>query len=121
MNIMIIDDDTGVTTTTQAILEDAGHTVSVRFNALGTMAKILKERPQLLLLDLEMPSLNGLQLAKIVRQRISDTIVILYSGRSEKELEALARECGAQGWLCKGASPSALIDYVARFASTSSQ
>jgi DNA-binding response OmpR family regulator len=117
MNIMIVDDDPGVTAAAQAILEDAGHVVSVHLNALGTMARILNERPDLVLLDIEMPSLNGLQLAGIVRRRMSTTTVVLYSGKSNEELETLAAECGAHGWLCKDTPPRKMLAYIARFAS----
>lgn len=116
MHIMIVDDDIGVATTAQALLEDAGHKVTVRSSALGTMAKVLNLRPQLLLLDIEMPSLNGIQLAGIVRRRAADTVVVLYSGRSADELEVLAVECGAQGYLCKDTSPRKLLEYIESFA-----
>lgn len=115
MRIMIVDDDAGITSTTQAVLESAGHVVSARTSALGTMRSILDERPDLVLLDIAMPSLSGTGLADIVRRRAADTIVVLFSGRSDDELESLARECGAHGWVCKGTPPRALLDYIERF------
>lgn len=119
MKIMIVDDSKVIIKMTKVILQHARHEVVARLESvagsrpLETMASIVSERPRLLLLE---PSLNGVQLAKLVRLRSPDTIVVLYSFRSDAELSELAAECGAHGYVNKLSSAQVLLDYVEKIA-----
>lgn len=59
------------------------------------------EHPDLVLMDLAMPGLNGLEAARRIKQRPHAPKVIIVTLRNEPEFRALARDAGADGFLLK--------------------
>lgn len=100
--VMIIDDDEIILEITRDWLESSGYEVSLRQSAIGTMAAIMRERPDVLLVDVSMPALDGTAIASMISgPQKHSPIVILYSGRSQSELDQLASRCGAFGGIPK--------------------
>lgn len=101
--MLVVDDDRTSLLVTQAVLEDAGYAVTIRDQALGTSAIIMKERPDIVLLDVEMPGLNGDRIIQLMqRQRHGLAIkFILYTGARVDELERLVSSTGANGGIVK--------------------
>ncbi len=97
--VMVVDDDPVVLEVTRERLEAAGFEVTVRDASLGTSAAVLRERPDFLLLDVNMPALGGEALAKMLSRTTAEigTGVILYSGGDPDKLAQLAHQTGALG------------------------
>ena len=113
MKVLLVDDDPVVLEVTRAVLQSLGHEVVTRDHALGTTAVICTERPQVVLMDVQMPGVSGDELIRIVRDRglLADdqrTVFILYSGRSSEELERLVADTGALGAIQKTDNPVAM-------------
>ncbi len=100
---MVVDDDAVILALIKEWLEDAGYSVTVRDQALGTAQWVLREKPDFVLLDVKMPALSGAEITQIIRrdQAASNSAVILHSGMEADALEALARSTGALGALQK--------------------
>jgi len=96
-NILVVDDDVVVLEVTRERLEGAGFSVVTRSSALGTSAFIRKEKPNYILLDVNMPSLSGDALAKLLAEGAPRPRVILHSSQERTTLAALAEQCGAIG------------------------
>jgi DNA-binding NtrC family response regulator len=94
---LVVDDDRVVLEVTRDRLERAGFEVVTRESALGTSVFIMKERPDFVLLDVNMPGLSGDALAKLLRGRDPKSRVILHSCSDRRLLASLAKECGAVG------------------------
>jgi CheY-like chemotaxis protein len=103
ISILLVDDDKTTLMITRAILESAGYQVSVRDSALGTSAAILRERPDVVLMDVEMPGLSGDRLVGLLRGSLvaQEVMFILYSGTRSEDLDALVAETGAAGGIAK--------------------
>jgi CheY-like chemotaxis protein len=116
--VMIIDDDAIALELASDWLSQAGYDVIPRQSALGSTAMILRERPDLLLLDVHMPALNGPELAKLVASASQDRSpgVIFHSGRKKSELQELVRDRGALGAIEKGADEASFVREFNRFA-----
>ncbi len=100
VKIMIVDDDAVVLETTRERLEGAGYEVSSRSSSLGTTAAVLREMPDFMLLDVNMPGLRGDAVAELVsgwRGASRSPRIILHSSSSKEALIALANQCGAIG------------------------
>jgi len=99
LRIMVVDDDETTLEVTAALLENRGHEVIQRNSALGTTLAILRDKPEVVLLDVHMPGLSGDRLVELVAPRKDRPrpTIILHSASSRSELEELARRCGAAG------------------------
>ena len=64
--------------------------------------KIVDEHhPDVVLIDIEMPVMNGLEAAKIITQRFTQTKVILFTSHDNKKIRRLAIQSGADGYVSK--------------------
>jgi CheY-like chemotaxis protein len=113
--ILIIDDDPTHLIYTQEILEADGHQVMVNRGGFGATLKVLKERPDVVLLDVNMPGLSGDTVAGLLQQCQKERRfdVFLYSSNDEESLRRTALSLGTSGYLMKG-DPKALRDTMRR-------
>jgi DNA-binding NtrC family response regulator len=114
LRIMIVDDDATTLEVTGALLEEQGHEVIKRQNALGTTLAIIQDRPDVVLLDIRMPGLSGDKLVELVspKKDMPKPIIILHSSSKRAELESLARRCGAAGSIEKTGDAA---EFIRRF------
>jgi twitching motility two-component system response regulator PilG len=114
LKVMVVDDDPTTLEVASALLEQRGHQVLKRTSSIGTTMAILREKPDVVLLDVNMPGLSGDRVAEVVSPRMGKSVpmLILHSGSSREELEQLARRCGAQGILEKTGDP---FEFIRRF------
>ena len=112
--ILVIDDSEIVIAAVRMILEDAGYTVVTLNSPFGTSPRILRERPDLVLLDLMMPGLTGDKIVEVVRRTpaLVNTLIVLHSDRSAEELAAAAQRCGADGFILKTCEEQELVTQV---------
>lgn len=103
LKVMVIDDSELVLSVVRSHLVAAGHDVVTRYIPVGAHAAVLRERPDVVLLDVNMPLLDGAEICASIREHgsMGATRVILHSDQPEAQLRALATACGADGYLCK--------------------
>jgi DNA-binding response OmpR family regulator len=111
--ILVIDDNQTVLVATRAILEDAGFEVVTADRAIGASAIVVREKPDLVLMDLVMP-LSGSAIVSIMRSHsmLKNIKVIMYSSQPLEALKAAAEECSADGFIQKSSSPEILINEI---------
>jgi DNA-binding response OmpR family regulator len=114
--ILVVDDDAATLLTVAALLEEEGYDVIRQETSLGTSSLLLRERPDLVLLDVNMPALRGDDLALLIQQNshLASTRVLLYSGSTSDKLELLVRRTGADGYVQKSGDPRLLLATVKR-------
>jgi CheY-like chemotaxis protein len=102
--ILIIDDDTTHLICAKEILEAEGHQVVVQASPFGATEKVMLERPDLVLVDVNMPALSGEGLIGVLRSRpqTKDARVLLYSSNDEDSLRRAAARLGIEGYIAKG-------------------
>jgi CheY-like chemotaxis protein len=115
MKVLVVDDDPGALTGTEAGVRGLGHDVVTRDRALGTTAAIWRERPDVALIDIEMPGLTGDDLVRAADEKQfvgpgRETAFIFYSGRDRDELEQLVKETIAVGAIDKASGPTGLAE-----------
>ncbi len=120
LKVMIVDDDSTALTVASAVLDDRGYHIVTRDSALGTVLAVRREKPDIVLLDVNMPGLNGDALTKLIVETKGghQPIIILHSTMGADELGRLAKACGAAGGIEKTADPRELLK---RFESVVSQ
>lgn len=109
--VLVIDDTRTVLAMTQAILERAGFEVLTRSEPIGSGAVIMREKPDLVLIDLCMPLLTGDSIVSLLGNAPwrKEVKVVLFSNRPMEEIEQRANECGADGAIHKGSHTSLIM------------
>ena len=109
--ILVVDDEMGIRELLSEILADEGHTVLLAENA-GAARKIRSEkRPDLVLLDIMMPVMDGMEVCRQVR-KFSRVPVIMLTARLEDEDRIQGLELGADDYVSKPFNPRELVARV---------
>ncbi|MFL2833173.1 MAG: response regulator transcription factor [Coraliomargaritaceae bacterium] len=101
--VLVVDDESDVTELLQYRLEQEGYRVATLNDPLGFVVKVREFEPDLMLLDIMMPELSGIQLCRIVRAdpSMKDIPVIFLSARGEVEDRIKGLEAGAEDYVSK--------------------
>jgi excisionase family DNA binding protein len=110
--ILIVDDDPGVRGFVRASLELEGYVVREAGSAEEGLASLEEKPPDLILLDVMMPHVDGWEMLRRVQERhgVGAIPVLMFSGKVEESAAADARSRGAQGFVGKPFDPSRLIE-----------
>jgi CheY-like chemotaxis protein len=99
--LMIVDDNEGVRHLVSRWLERAGFSVSQAKDGAEALDLIKKEPPDIILADIRMPKINGLELARMVKRDFPDTKVVLMTAYSSPQTIAQAKREGVDDYLEK--------------------
>jgi CheY-like chemotaxis protein len=115
--IVVIDDSEIVLEVTRGALEGAGYDVVTHDRPAGCVALILHEKPELVLMDVNMPGLGGDTIVSVLGKAAptSETIVLLHSSLSAEVLRGKATVAGAHGFLQKSGDLFGLVREVNRW------
>ena len=115
--IVVIDDSEIVLEVTKGALEGAGYEVVTHDRPAGCVALILHEKPELVLMDVNMPGLGGDTIVSVLAkaQPTSDTVVLLHSSLSAEVLRTKSAAAGAHGFIQKSGDLFGLVREVNRW------
>jgi two-component system KDP operon response regulator KdpE len=108
--ILVVDDERQITRMLRTSLQSSGYSVSIASNGLEAFERFESERPDLIITDLAMPEMNGLELTQAVR-RVASTPVIVLSVRDTELMKVTALDEGADDYLTK---PFSMPELLAR-------
>ena len=80
--ILVVDDEPAIRMTAAAILEMHGYKTAIASDGEEALECALKIRPDLVLSDVVMPNMNGVQLAIALREALPETRILLFSGNT---------------------------------------
>ena len=106
--VVYIEDDERLASLTARYLESHGVRVTIAGDARDGMAKVLRERPDVILLDLMLPGMDGLEACRALRARV-DTPIVMVTARGEEADRVLGLEGGADDYLPKPFSSRELL------------
>lgn len=110
--ILVVDDDQAVREVVRSALEKASFGVATAAGGVQALAEIARETPDLILLDLKMPDMDGPTTLAKIRERLGDIPVVIITGYPDSELMAKALECGPIMLLTKPVRPRQLVQTV---------
>ncbi|MDP9793817.1 DNA-binding response OmpR family regulator [Catenuloplanes nepalensis] len=119
--VLVADDDEDVRALIEFTLESAGYRVILTGDGLSALSLAVQHRPQLILLDVVMPGMNGLDICYELRAkpRTTDIPVLMLSGRDAAGDIDLGMTLGANYYMTKPFRPQELINRVERLLSMS--
>tara|TARA_B100000029_G_scaffold99883_2_gene89980 strand:+ start:6534 stop:7208 length:675 start_codon:yes stop_codon:yes gene_type:complete len=109
--ILVVDDDTAICEALERSLRIEGFSVNIAYDGLMAVRSIEETSPDLVILDLNMPEMNGIEVTKYLRERNQEVPICILSARDEVSDRVLGLEAGADDYLVK---PFALEELLAR-------
>ena len=109
--VLVVDDESDVTELLQYRLEQEGYRVATLNDPLGFVVKVREFEPDLMLLDIMMPELSGIQLCRIARAdpTMKHIPIIFLSARGEVEDRIKGLEAGAEDYVSKPFNTNELL------------
>ena len=99
--IMIVDDEPDLVNGLAMSFEKEGYRVFKAFDGKTALEMVQKENPHLILLDVNMPGINGFSVCQTLRTREADTRIVMISARSEEVDKVVGLEVGADDYITK--------------------
>ncbi len=106
--IYIVEDDKAIRDELAELLRNSGYEAECLTDFSNSKSEILAARPDLILMDINIPNLNGEQLLREIR-RETDTPVIMVTSRTSETDEVLAMSYGADDYITKPYNPTILL------------
>jgi len=99
--ILVVDDNVDAAEMLATLLEAEGHEPALAYDGAGAMEMFEKIRPEVVLLDLGLPDVEGLDVARHLRARSSDVLLVAVTGYGDETMRARSRESGFDHHLLK--------------------
>lgn len=116
LKILIVDDDAEASELRQLVLSAAGHSVDTLAISTRAIERLEQDRPDLLIVDIMMPELDGLELTKRIRQnpKFDGLKVIVMSAKAYEFDRKRAIDMGADGFIPKSIKIELLNEQIAK-------
>lgn len=113
--IVIVDDNDVIRTLLRGILRGEDYEVAGEANS-GDMVVPLVQRvqPEVVLLDVELPAANGLDVLKSLREQNPSLVVLMVTGHTDRDTVKTAIESGASGYIVKPFNAGRVLDTIAK-------
>lgn len=114
--VLLVDDHPDIVRLLSLALRGEGHTILTCGDGLSAMELVRAERPDVVVLDVVMPGLDGLRVLNRIKTdpALQDTTVVMLTVRDHPEDMALGLDVGADYYLCKPFRPTDVASLVRR-------
>jgi DNA-binding response OmpR family regulator len=110
-SVLIVEDEPELVRVLRSYLEQAGFTVVVAYRGDTGLSTWEQKRPDLVILDLNLPGMDGLDVARAIRRK-ADTPIIMLTARVEETDQLIGLELGADDYILKPFSPRLVVARV---------
>jgi two-component system CheB/CheR fusion protein len=116
--ILVVDDNVDAAKMTQVFLQAQGHRVRCAFDGLSALGLAQEFKPQLVLLDLAMPGMDGYEVLRRLREQAgaAQPVVAVLTGYGSEETRERLTQLGVDHYLVKPAASQALLALIASLA-----
>jgi signal transduction histidine kinase/BarA-like signal transduction histidine kinase len=115
LRVLVVDDNVDAAEMLATLLEMNGYAVSVEFDGASALATALRERPAVALLDIGLPDMDGMELARRLRAQpqTTDAVLVALTGYGQAEDQEQARQAGFNHHMVKPADIDRLLTLLA--------
>jgi DNA-binding response OmpR family regulator len=110
-SILVVEDETSISSFVAAYLRNAGYTVRTASSAKAALVDLAGEMPSLVILDLNLPDGDGVELCRRIRKS-SDVPILMLTARDEDVDKIIGLEVGADDYMTKPFNPRELVARV---------
>jgi CheY-like chemotaxis protein len=111
--VLVVEDDPDLALLEAEVLAERGHKVEIACNGRDALAAIERAAPDLILLDMKMPVMNGREFAEEYRRQEGKAAIVVVT--ASEDAARRAEEIGATGFIAKPFDPEELVEKVTRF------
>ncbi len=114
--VLVVDDEKPISTLLAQMFEQEGYEVANAFDGIDCMNKMATFRPDVVIMDIMMPKLDGVDTTRLIRRNrsYSDTIVVALSAMSDDETRKRMKDAGANLFMRKPFVIAKLLARVSR-------
>lgn len=112
--ILTVDDSASIRQMVTFTLKQAGYDVVEAADGVQGLSKAKLETPNLIITDLNMPNMNGIEMIRNIRQEVSHkfTPILMLTTESDETKKVEGKQAGATGWIVKPFNPEQLIKVI---------
>jgi len=112
--ILIVDDEPTIRALVRSVLEGRGYRTVEAADGISALKLAVPERPDLILLDVALPGLSGLEVCRRLKNSpaTASIPVLLLTGVLQQAERQIGADAGAQGFIAKPFSPAALVAQI---------
>jgi len=112
--ILLVDDERDLVDMVKMRLEAGGFEVSTAFDGQEALDKARKEKPDLIILDLMLPKMDGYKVCRMLKfdEKYKKIPIILFTARAQDNDKQLGTEVGADGYITKPFEPQVLLSKI---------
>ena len=114
IKILLVDDEPDILEIVGYNLSSEGYKISTAPNGLEAVKKAKKEKPHLIVMDVMMPEMDGIEACELIRKvpELSDTIITFLTARGEDYSQVAGFDAGADDYITKPIKPKVLVSKV---------
>jgi two-component system KDP operon response regulator KdpE len=110
--ILLVDDEPSIQRSVAALLQSRGYDVEVAGTGAGALRHVTEHRPDLIVLDLGLPDMNGVEVCQRLRTESSTLPIVVLSARNAEADKVQALELGADDYVTKPFGPEELVTRI---------
>src|SRR5690606_20163641 len=118
MNVLIVEDNKPVSLVLSRVTEEAGHSWFIAADGEVALRMYQQRDIDMMIVDVELPGIDGFQVAREVRNQAAQLPIIIISGNQGEAWQQQALDAGANEFLPKPVRPSALQQLLERYLGT---
>jgi DNA-binding NtrC family response regulator len=112
--VLIVDDDRDIVKIVQTMLEDRGWGISAAYSGTEALDKVASQKPDVILLDIMMPEMNGIEVLKRIRKLDANARIIMITAFGDVESYLDSMELGAFEYINKPFETEELLELIER-------
>jgi DNA-binding response OmpR family regulator len=110
-SVLVVEDEASIASFVALYLKNAGYDVGTVANGAEALAAVERDQPALIVLDLMLPDIDGIEICRRVRQK-SDVPILMLTARDEDVDKIIGLEVGADDYMTKPFNPRELVARV---------
>jgi len=112
--ILLVEDEKDLVMAVKFRLEESNYEVSVAYDGQDGLDKARREKPDLILLDLMLPKMNGYKICGLLKSdiRYNKIPIVMFTARAQESDKALGEEVGADAYITKPFEPDILLGKI---------
>lgn len=111
-HILAVDDSEPIRKMLRMVLANSGHTLELAEDGIEALDKFSRHRFDLVVTDINMPRMTGLELIRQIRNLTKDVPILALTTESEQQMRERGKTAGVDGWIVKPFRPAQFLDIV---------